>query len=151
MKIRSIVIVLVFLALSVTANAVTIFDKQGTALELNGDLQVQYRQKIGVDKEPYVDYDDLELGFHATHELDNGWTGFGVLVMDWKGQAQGDNDNAVDEAYVGLGFGPASFRFGRMYYGSDDFAVEKAYEMDIGTAIPATDGDEGLRADAEMG
>ena len=44
-----------------SVNAATVYEKDGFTYKLNGDLQVQLRQKIGDEERAHVDYDDLEL------------------------------------------------------------------------------------------
>ncbi|MFP4036175.1 MAG: hypothetical protein ACLFUE_01505, partial [Desulfobacteraceae bacterium] len=124
----SIAAVAIFAALSFNVHAITIYDKEGTKLDLKGDYQIQYRLEIGEDEDPYIDYDDLTLSFKASHELMQDWTAFGELKMDWKDQVHGDtDDSAVDEAYAGLKYDGLDFAsvaasIGRQAWGSDDFA-----------------------------
>ena len=44
-----------------TANAATIYNKGDVKWELEGDFQVQIRQRSGEDEDSFVDYDDAEL------------------------------------------------------------------------------------------
>ncbi len=142
--------VIALLAASFTASAATVFEKDGTKLSLKGDYQIQLRQDIGEDEDLYVDYDDLTVTFDAKQELDYGWTAFGVLKMDWKGQAHGDADNAVDEGFVGVDFGMVSVSMGRLDWGSDDFEVEEAIEFDGGYAVPEEMGSDSFRVDVDL-
>ena len=120
---------------SSVATAATVYEKDDLALTVNGDYQVQIYQEIGDDEDYNVDYDDLELKFGAKYTLSNGMTAFGQLDLDWKDQGDGSDDDIVDEAYVGLKMGGFTTSLGRQYWGSDDFGVEKAYEMNGGTAF----------------
>ncbi|MFP4571967.1 MAG: porin [Desulfobacterales bacterium] len=132
--------------------AVTVYDRGGTRLDLKGDIQIQPRQNIGDDEDLYVDYDDLTVAFSGKQDLEAGLSAFGVLKMDWKGQAHGDDDNAVDEAFAGLrydgfDFGSLSASIGRLAWGSDSFEVEEAYEMNGGMAFPESSGSDSMRVD----
>lgn len=148
-KVCMVTLIAVFAA-SFSVNAATVYDKDGTKLGVKGDYQIQLRQDIGADEDLYVDYDDLTVTFDAKQELDYGWTAFGVLKMDWKGQAHGDADNAVDEGFVGVDFGMVSISMGRLYWGSDDFEVEEAIEFDGGYAIPEDEGSDSARIDVDL-
>lgn len=111
------------------AQAATVYEKDGTKVDIKGDVQIQLRQKVGVDKDPYVDYDDLTVGFYAKHKNDAGVTTFSHLKMDWKKQAAGEAKGAVDEASVGLSYGPVKAHIGRIDWGSDSFYVDEAIEI----------------------
>ncbi|MDO6461899.1 porin [Granulosicoccaceae sp. 1_MG-2023] len=127
------------------ASAATVYQQDELKLDLKGDLQVQLFQKPGEDQDMVVDYDDLELKFGAEYDLGNNMAAFGKLELDWKNQGDGSDDDIVDDAYVGLKFNAMSVSLGRMYWASDDFAAEKAIEMDGGTAFPETGGTETLK------
>ncbi len=152
-KIFAIATIIVVLALGLTANAATVYEENGTRLDLNGDLQIQLRQDIGDDEDLYVDYDDLTVKFSGKQDLDYGWTALGYLEMDWKKDVKGDGtDKPVDEAYVGVDFGPVMISGGLRDWGSNDyFEVEEAYEFDGGAAFPEDIGTDTLRADASLG
>ena len=127
------------------ASAATFYEKDDLKMDLKGDLQIQLFQKPGADQDMIVDYDDLELKFGASYDLGNDMAAFGKLELDWKNQGDGSDDDIVDDAYVGMKFGAMSASIGRQYWGSDDFAVEKAIEMNGGNAFPSTGGNDTLK------
>ncbi|MFP4672721.1 MAG: porin [Desulfohalobiaceae bacterium] len=148
----------IFAALSFNVHAATIYEKEGTKLELKGDYQIQLRQEIGEDEDPYLDYDDLTVSFKGSQELMRGWSAFGELKMDWKDQVHGDAEDydAVDEAYAGLkyhdlNFGSVAASMGKQDWGSDDFPVEESVEMDGGDAFPAASGKETFKVNLDAG
>ncbi|PWQ92808.1 porin [Leucothrix pacifica] len=136
------------LTASSVATAANVYEKDDLTLSVEGDYQVQIYQAIGDDADHDVDYDDLELKFGAKYNLGNGMTAFGQLDLDWNGQGDGlseDGDEIIDEAYVGLSKGAFTTSLGRQYWGSDNFGVEKAYEMNGGTAFGTTGGNDTLK------
>lgn len=133
------------LTASSVASAATIYEQDDLTLKLEGDYQIQAYQPIGPDEDLDIDYDDLELTFGANYKLNNGMEAFGTVVLDFKDQGDGSDDEVVDEAYVGLKNGSFSTSIGRQYWGSDDFGVEKAVEMDGGNAFPETGGTDTIK------
>lgn len=137
-----------------SVSAATVYEKDGLTYKLNGDFQVQLRKKIGDDTSEYVDFDDLELKNYVSYDLGNDMKAFGRLDFDFKDHANGkDVNEPIEEAYVGLQYGVASFSIGKQNFATDEFGVEKAYEMPLDDhqfdAI-ATDGDDTLRVDVEL-
>jgi predicted porin len=138
-----------------SANAATVYEKDGFTYKLNGDFQVQMREAIGVDERAEVEYDDLELKNYVSYDLGNGLTGFGRLDFGFKDAAEDDkNGSNLEEAYVGLKYGVAAFSFGKQNFASDEFGIEEAYEVETidedrfdGTG---TDGDDTVRLDVEL-
>lgn len=135
-----------------TVHSATLYDQDNITLNVKGDFQVQMYKKIGTDKDLDLDYDDLELKFGAEYKLPNGMTALGQLDVDWKNQGDGSDDDVVDEAYVGLQSADGNIRgtMGRVYWGTEDFKVEKAWEMDGGTAFlntTTTSGSDSVRLD----
>lgn len=136
---------------SFSATAATVYEKDGTKIDLKGDLQIQLYQKVGVDQDLKMDYDDLTVGFGAKHEMEDGRTVFGLLKMDWKKQAHGDPAAAVDEGFIGLDFGRMSIAIGRLDWGSDSFYVDEAVEIahDV-IAAPEVSGSDSLQARLDL-
>lgn len=134
-----------------TLSAATIYEKDDLKLHLKGDLQVQLFQEPGTDEDLDVDYDDLELKFGAKYDLGNGVAAFGELDIDWKNQGDGEDDDVVDDAYVGMTFGAVSISLGRQIWGTDDFDSEKAIELDGGSAFPETDGNDTVKLSYDGG
>ncbi|MFW5871037.1 MAG: porin [Verrucomicrobiota bacterium] len=137
---------------SLGADAVTVFEKDRTKVDLKGDLQIQVRQKVGIDEDAYMDFDDLTAAFGAKHKSDNGVTSYGLLKMDWKKQASGDAKAGVDEGFVGLDFGKMAVEIGRLDWGSDSFYADQAVEIgnDL-IATPKAGGYESIKAMADLG
>jgi predicted porin len=124
------------LAMACGAQAATIYEKGDTKVDMKGDVQIQLRQKVGKNKDMYMDYDDLTVGFYAKHKNEMGITAFSHLKMDWKKQASGSAAGAVDEASVGVMYGPVKLHIGRIDWGSDSFYIDEAVE--IGHDVIAT-------------
>lgn len=138
-----------------SVNAATIYEKDGLTYKLNGDFQVQLRQNIGDDEDLYVDYDDLELKNYISYDLGNDMKAFGRVDLDFKDHANdGGTDEPMEEAYVGLQYGAVSGSVGKQNFASDEFGIEQAYEAPLDEdqfdAI-ATDGDDTIRFDVELG
>ncbi|RVU84099.1 porin [Leucothrix sargassi] len=134
------------------ASAANIYEKDDLTVRLNGDFQVQLLDPVGEGNDTDLDYDDLELSIGADYKLNDRITAFGNLTLDYKNQVNDEgDDNVVDQAYIGLKVGGVRGSIGRQYWASDDFGVEKAIELDGGTAFNTTGGDDTLRFDADMG
>jgi predicted porin len=137
-----------------SANAATIYEKDGFTYKLNGDFQVQLRQDPGQDQHAEVEFDDLELKNYVSYDLGNGLTGFGRLDFGFKDAAEDDGDaGELEEAYVGIKYNVASFSFGKQNFASDEFGVEESYEDVLGEDQfdnVSTDGDDTLRLDVEL-
>jgi len=133
------------LTASTATSAATLYEKDDLTLEVQGDYQIQLYQPVGDDQDLDVDYDDLELKFGAKYNLNNGMTAFGQLDLDWKNQGDGSDDEIVNNAYVGLGIGSFTTSLGRQTWGSDDFGIEKAIEMNGGTAFSETSGNDTVK------
>lgn len=132
--------------------AATVYDKDGTKVDVKGDAQIQIRQKIGQDQDPYFDYDDLTVGWYAKHKTEDGVTAFSHLKMDWKKQADGSSAGAVDEASVGVAYGPVKIHIGRIDWGSDSFYVDDAVEIGLDViAAPEVAGYETIQAVIDLG
>lgn len=139
------------LTASTAASAATIYEKDDLTLELGGDYQIQAYQPIGADQDLDLDYDDLELKFGANYTISNKISAFGQLDLDWKNQGDGSDDDIVDEAYIGLKTGSFTTSLGRQYWGSDNFGVDKAIEMDGGNAFPTTGGSDTIKFGFDVG
>ena len=135
-------------------SAATIYEKDGFTYKLNGDFQVQFRQDPGVDQNAEIEFDDLELKNYVSYDLGNGLTGFGRLDFGFKDAAEDKADaGALEEAYVGMKYGVASFSFGKQNFASDEFGIEESYEDVLGEDQfdnVSTDGDDTLRLDVEL-
>lgn len=135
-----------------SAQAATVYEKDGTKIDVKGDFQIQLRQKIGADEDPYFDYDDLTVGWYAKHKNEDGLTTFSHLKMDWKKQADGSAKAAVDEASIGIDYGMVKVHIGRIDWGSDDFYIDQSVEIgDDKIATPEVNGYETIQAIVDLG
>lgn len=141
-----------------SANAATIYENGGFEYKVNGDLQVQLRQKSGDDKNPDIEFDDLELKNYVSYQLNDDMTAFGRVDFGFKDAANDDGDDdgaSLEEAYVGLAFGGTSISFGKQNTAGDEFGIEEAIEThtdeDRFDAVGATDGDDVIRIDSDLG
>lgn len=137
-----------------SAQAVTVFEKDGFTYKMNGDLQIQIRQKVGDDEDLFVDYDDLEIKNYFSYDMGNDLKAFGRIDFDFKDHAnKGETNKPLEEAYVGLQYRAVSGSFGKQNFASDEFGIEEAYETPLDEdrfdAI-ATDGDDTIRFDVEL-
>jgi len=138
-----------------SASAATIYEKDGFTYKLNGDFQVQMRQAIGIDERAEVEYDDLELKNYVSYDVGNNLTAFGRVDFGFKKAAEdGSRGSNLEEAYVGMKYGVASFSFGKQNFAGDEFGVEEAYEVetideDRFDGIE-TSGDDTVRVDVEL-
>ncbi|GAB5478385.1 MAG: hypothetical protein Marn2KO_18520 [Marinobacter nauticus] len=114
-----------------SVNAATVYEKDGFTYKLNGDFQIQFRQATGFDERAEVEYDDMELKNYVAYDLGNDLTAFGRLDVGYKKAAEGSQDASnLEEAYVGLKYGVASFSFGKQDFAGDEFGIEEAYEVE---------------------
>lgn len=112
-----------------TAGAATVYEGNGLTYKVNGDWQIQLRQDVGDDQDLNVDFDDLEVKNRIEYDLGNGLTAFGQLDFGFKKDANGAGDGShLEEAYVGLDFGPAAVAIGQMDLAGDNFGIEAQYE-----------------------
>ncbi|MEH6354485.1 MAG: porin [Marinobacter sp.] len=152
---KNIILAVVVSSVAVSSvNAATVYEKDGLTYKLNGDFQIQLRKNIGDNTSEYVDFDDLELKNYVSYDLDNGIKAFGRLDFDFKDHANGkDVNKPIEEAYVGLQYGVASFSIGKQNFASDEFGIEKAYEIPLDDDqfdAVGTDGDDTFRVDVEL-
>ncbi|RCW73448.1 putative porin [Marinobacter nauticus] len=138
-----------------SVNAATVYEKDGFTYKLNGDFQVQFRQATGFDERAEVEYDDLELKNYVAYDLGNDLTAFGRLDFGFKDAAEKDeNGSNLEEAFVGLKYGVASFSFGKQNFATDEFGIEQAIEVETVDEDRfegiATDGDDTIRVDIEL-
>jgi predicted porin len=115
-----------------SVNAATLYEKDGLTYKMNGDFQIQLRQNVGEDQNPYVDFDDLEIKNYISYDLGNDMTAFGRLDLDFKGHANdGATDQPIEEAYVGMQYRMVSGSIGRQNFAGDEFGVQAAYEAPL--------------------
>lgn len=137
-----------------SASAATIYEGNGFTYKLNGDLQIQLRQKAGKDKHADMEFDDLEIKNYVSYDLGNDMKAFGRVDFGFKDAAEDKQEGSdLEEAYIGLAFGNTSVSFGKQNFASDEFGIEEAYELisdeDRFDAM-GTDGDDTIRLDVEL-
>ncbi|TVM06001.1 MAG: porin [Halomonas sp.] len=138
-----------------SAHAVTVYDNNGLTYEVNGDFQVQLRQKAGEDKDSDIEFDDLEIKNSVSYELNDDMTAFGQMDFDFKGIANDDDGEAdLEEAYVGMAFNNIAVSVGKRPTAGDEFGVEKAIELDEADGdrfdAVATSGDDVIHVEADF-
>ncbi|WP_303291188.1 porin [Marinobacter sp. SS5-14b] len=87
--------------------------------------------------------------------IGNDMTAFGRLDFGFKDAAEKDeNGSNLEEAFVGLKYGVASFSFGKQNFASDEFGIEEAIEVETIDEDrfddTGTDGDDTIRIDIEL-
>jgi len=109
-----------------------VHNDNGLKMKLKGDYELQLRQRVQEDRNLDLEYDDLEIKFHAEQTLGSGMKIFGVLEADFKGEGDGGAAKNLDAGYVGLDLGNFEIAFGKYDYATDNFSVEADYEMGPG-------------------
>lgn len=137
-----------------SAQAATIYEKDGFTYKMNGDFQIQIRQKIGDDEDLYIDYDDLEIKNYVSYDMGNDLKAFGRVDFDFKDHAnKGATEKPLEEAYVGLQYRAVSGSFGKQNFAGDEFGIEEAYEAPLDEDqfdAVGTDGDDTIRFEVEL-
>jgi len=145
-----------FVASTTTAQAATVYEKDGFTYKLKGDLQIQLRQDPGVDQDLDVEYDDLELKNSFSYDLGNDMTAFGELDFGFKDAADKDDQDEpeLEEAYLGFKINKFSILVGKTDSAADEFGIEGAIEHpldeDAFDYTGLTDGDDLIRADIDL-
>ncbi len=140
------------IAASSSLNAATVYDNKGLKFKIDGDIQIQLRQRVGDDEELHVDYDDSELKFKLGYDIGNNYTAFAESHFD----TGKDRDGAVEaeETFVGIKNDAFKVQIGRMDYVTDEFATEKGIEEPLAeSAFEAgeVDGDDVILIEAKAG
>ena len=138
-----------------SAHAVTVYDNNGLTYEVNGDFQVQLRQKAGEDKDSDIEFDDLEIKNSVNYAINDDMTAFGQMDFDFKGIANDDDgEGDLEEAYVGMAFNNIAVSVGKRPTAGDEFGVEKAIELDEADGdrfdAVATSGDDVIHVEADF-
>lgn len=139
---------------SVSANAATLYDQDGFTYEIDGDLQVQLRQKAGIDQELDLEFDDLEIKNSASYVLSDTMSAFAQLDFGFKDMAnEDDGQTELEEAYVGLMLNDTAVSFGKQATAGDDFGIEKSIEGDLDGdrfGAVADSGDDVIRVESDL-
>jgi len=150
-KMISVAVASAFLAFTANVNAATLYENDTVKYTVKGDWQVQYRQKVGVDEDAKLEFDDFELKNNITYKLGNGMSAIGQLDFDPK---SGTAD--LEEAYIGLGFANTKILIGKQDTAADEFGLEEMIE-DAGISEDAfdevgfTSGEDVLKIESKLG
>ncbi|WP_370427266.1 porin [Actinobacillus pleuropneumoniae] len=157
-------------AFAASASAVTVYDAEGTKVQVDGRLDIILDQaktevkdkdgnKVGNRAHTYLrDTGGSRFGVRVNHELNDGFYALGRLEMRFKetekdsdGQVvrgNGFGDVYVKRAYVGLGKKElGELTFGRQLTLADDYGQTDDYEYGIVPSYIATDGTGVIRYD----
>jgi predicted porin len=140
---------------AVSAQAATVFQKDGLTFNINGDLQVQLRQDNGDDQDLDVEFDDLEIKNSVSYELKNGLTAFGELDFSGNSAAEAETSSILlEEGYVGLGYQNYSVLIGKTDNAADSFGVYGGLESynsdDAFDLVGVTGGDDLIMVKADF-
>lgn len=75
------------------------------------------------------------------------------MPKDYANQDDEGEEDLLEEAYVGMKYGVASFSFGKQNFASDEFGIEESVELDSDEDQfdrQGTDGDDTLRVDVDL-
>lgn len=133
---RTLAVLLASIMMATTAQAATLYNKDGLKYDIKGDLQIQLRQDPGADMQPDVEYDDLEVKNKVTYQIDENLTAFTGLDFAFNKAADDSTKNPnLEEAYVGLGYGDYRVSLGKTTNASDSFGIEMSIEEMIEDAF----------------
>ena len=154
-------------AFAASASAVTVYDAEGTKVQVDGRLDIILDQaktevknkdgnKVGNRAHTYLrDTGGSRFGVRVNHELNDGFYALGRLEMRFKetqtdGRVHGNGfgDVYAKRAYVGLGKKElGELTFGRQLTLADDYGQTDDYEYGIVPSYIATDGTGVIRYD----
>lgn len=155
-------------AFAASASAVTVYDAEGTKVQVDGRLDIILDQaktevknkdgnKVGNRAHTYLrDTGGSRFGVRVNHELNDGFYALGRLEMRFKetktddGRVHGSGFGEVyaKRAYVGLGKKElGELTFGRQLTLADDYGQTDDYEYGIVPSYIATDGTGVIRYD----
>lgn len=158
-KLLSTAVVASMIAAAGSAQAVTVYEKDGLTFKIKGDWQIQLRQDIGDDQDVDVEYDDLEIKNSVSYDISDKFTAFGQLDFGFKNAADksdNDDDPDLEEAYIGFGYDKFKGLIGKTDSAGDEFGVQGSIETvvadDVFDEVGAVDGDDLIliKADFDM-
>lgn len=139
------------LVLSTNAYSLVIAAEESFSVYLNGDYEIQLRERTGDTERLGIEYDDLEIHIGAEYEIGESVSVFANLEIDYKSEADNpDSKNTLDEAWLGVGLDQDNkLIVGKALYATDFFYVGDAVEMDSTHAFydNSTSGDDVIRLD----
>ena len=126
------------------AQATTVYDADGTTLELGADIEINYSKAAADGSDSVMSVDDADISVKLTQMVDDGLYAFGQVELD-----ADDNDTAdLDTAIVGL----SSDEMGTIYFGKqvtikDDSGIFNDYKLGVSDIVPnaTSSGDQVIR------
>lgn len=118
-----------------SANAVTVYEQDGTKVELGGSLRV-FLGRVGDDQRGDLKNDGSRIKLKATHDLGNGLSAFAGYQLRFdentKNKQTDSSSNfgnpSTRELFVGLAHKDVgALSFGRQYTNADDVLQDAAY------------------------
>jgi len=124
-----------------TAHGATVYDANGTTLEVYGDVEVQLIKEVADTSDTLINLDDADFGFKVGYDLGNSLTALAVVEMtgeaerEAKGSTTKTSTVDIDDAYVGM----SSVKWGTLTAGkqltiSDDMGIGNDYAFGISTS-----------------
>ncbi len=156
MKKLSLALAIALAATSGVTNAATIYKQKGLTYKIDGDIQVQLRQRIDTssttEERVQVDFDDTEFKNKISYDLGNGYKAFAEAHFD----AGKDSGGAVESEETFVGFAGKNFKvqLGRMDYATNKFETEQGIEEpgpESAFDAASVDGTDVLLAEFEAG
>lgn len=149
---KKLLLVSAIAAISTTASAYDLVEKDGFTLGVSGEYEIIMRQQIGTNQDLLMHYDDLALDFGANYVINNRISAFANLGFDWNGQGDGTAaTDEIDSAYVGLKVGGLTTTVGNQTWATDDFGNDKDIKFSGGTAFGTTSGKDTIKFAYGMG
>ena len=125
--------VLTSLFAATTAHSAMMHDADGISVELYGEIEIQYLNKLNEDEDAVLEINDANFGVQAGYDVNDDVTAFGVVSFDAADVDSDENRNAVlDDAYVGF----ASEKYGTITAGQqvtvfDDAGIGSDFEFGL--------------------
>ena len=143
---------------AVAAQAGTVYDEDGLALDISG--QIAFEAKSGKDSdENSFSTDDLDLYFEPSYTMESG-TVYGYFNLESKGSSdttleangdeyQGSTDSLLavndDDYYIGFATGAFDVKYGSVAPASDEFGIDNAMDADTAYSLKDSGTDETVK------
>ncbi len=143
-----------------SANAATVYNQDGTKVELGGSARI-FLGKLGKDQRGDLVNDGSRIKINASHTLDNGLSAFvgyetrfngtqtnakGKSIQKQEGSATGFNNITTNKLFVGFGFdGVGKLSFGRQATNADDVLGDSLYYRSGDNNILTTGADKSIK------
>ena len=127
-----------------TAQATTVYDADGTYVQVGADIEVNFSKAAADGSESVMSVDDADISVQISQTVQEGLSVFGQVELD-----ADDNDTAdLDTALVGL----SSDEMGTIYFGKqvtikDDSGIFNDYKLGVSDIVPnaTSSGDQVIR------